>query len=106
MRRQSLTMSMEEWRALLVSSFRRNYREDMPQIFLQALIAYGEMCDVDAHYGHSIPILQSSATGKSRLVAEGHNQDSADHSSCALGAWHKYRLPQFEPSRGWLASTR
>ncbi|KAF8324222.1 uncharacterized protein EI90DRAFT_3076385 [Cantharellus anzutake] len=68
--RQSLTMSTEELRAMLESSFRRNYRGDMPQIFLQALNAYGEMYNADAHYGHSIPILQSSATGKSRLVAE------------------------------------
>ncbi|KAF8331366.1 uncharacterized protein EI90DRAFT_3057693, partial [Cantharellus anzutake] len=60
----------EERQARLEASFRRNFRGDSVTTFLQALNAYGEMYDSDLHYGRSIPILQSSGTGKSRLVAE------------------------------------
>ncbi|KAF8324221.1 uncharacterized protein EI90DRAFT_3076383, partial [Cantharellus anzutake] len=60
----------EERQAQLEAFFRRNFRGDSVTAFLQALDSYGEMYNSDFHYGRSIPILQSSGTGKSRLVAE------------------------------------
>ncbi|KAF8324213.1 uncharacterized protein EI90DRAFT_3076347, partial [Cantharellus anzutake] len=60
----------EQRRTQLEASFCGDYRGDNAQIFLQALGVYDKIYDSSLYYGRSIPILQSSGTGKSRLVAE------------------------------------
>jgi len=50
--------------------FTRNHEGDAVDRFVQALDEYGKMYMVGKHYGKSIAILQSSGTGKSRLMYE------------------------------------
>lgn len=50
--------------------FRTEYRGDAVKSFVRGIDIYGQIYDPERHYGRSIPILQSSATGKSRLVQE------------------------------------
>ncbi|KAF8324205.1 uncharacterized protein EI90DRAFT_3076284 [Cantharellus anzutake] len=47
-----------------------DYRGDNVQILPQALGVYDKIYDSTLYYGRSIPIFQSSGTGKSHLVAE------------------------------------
>ncbi|THG94313.1 hypothetical protein EW026_g7126, partial [Hermanssonia centrifuga] len=51
-------------------SFREEYRGQAADQFLMALPKYEKMYSSDQHYGRTIVILQSSGTGKSRLVKE------------------------------------
>ena len=52
-------------------SFQAKYQGDAVTVFLKSLKSvYEENYNSVAHYGRTIPILQSSGTGKSRLVKE------------------------------------
>ena len=50
--------------------FHRQYRGDAVESFTLGIEVYAKMYDPKLHYGRSIAIPQSSATGKSRLVQE------------------------------------
>ena len=54
--------------------FHREYRGDAVKSFSRGIDVYGRIYDPKRHYGRSIAILQSSATGKSRLVQELGNE--------------------------------
>jgi len=50
--------------------FRQEYRGGAVENFIEALNIYGNMYDPNKYFGRTIPLVQSSATGKSRLVEE------------------------------------
>jgi 6-phosphogluconate dehydrogenase (decarboxylating) len=52
----------------LSAAFNLKFRGSAVDSFLLALREYKEMYDSQFHYGRVISIVQSSATGKSRLV--------------------------------------
>jgi DNA helicase TIP49 (TBP-interacting protein) len=54
--------------------FRQAYRGQSVRAFLEALPIYHAMYDPKKHFGRCIFILQSSGTGKSRMVKELGNE--------------------------------
>ncbi|EIW79940.1 hypothetical protein CONPUDRAFT_155332 [Coniophora puteana RWD-64-598 SS2] len=54
----------------LYGPFTRKYRGSAVDDFVKALDMYDKMYDKDKHFGRCIPIIQSSGTGKSRLMDE------------------------------------
>lgn len=54
--------------------FRSKYRGSAAQSFARAIDIYGKIYNPKQHYGRSIAILQSSGTGKSRMVQELGNE--------------------------------
>jgi len=50
--------------------FHQEYRGGAVESFIEALNTYGKIYKPNKHFGRTIPLIQSSATGKSRLVAE------------------------------------
>ena len=50
--------------------FNREYKGDFHKLFVGALDDYQKIYDPEKHFGRIIPIIQSSGTGKSRLVRE------------------------------------
>jgi len=54
----------------LHAMFSRKYKGDFHKLFVGALDDYQKIYDQQKHFGRIIPIIQSSGTGKSRLVRE------------------------------------
>jgi len=54
--------------------FRLNYQGDFHKLFVQGLDDYEKIYDPKKHFGRIIPVIQSSATGKSRMVKEVGNE--------------------------------
>jgi hypothetical protein len=54
--------------------FRTKYRGDAAKSFACGIDDYSKIYDPKKHYGRSIAVLQSSATGKSRMVEELGNE--------------------------------
>jgi len=54
----------------LHAMFGRKYNGDFHKLFVGALDDYQKIYDRRKHFGRIIPFLQSSGTGKSRLVRE------------------------------------
>jgi ABC-type lipoprotein export system ATPase subunit len=50
--------------------FRQAYQGEAAEHFRRGLDVYRAIYDPDVHFGHWVSILQSSGTGKSRLVKE------------------------------------
>ncbi|OBZ66974.1 hypothetical protein A0H81_13300 [Grifola frondosa] len=62
--------SPDEQAAYLDREFNRIYQGTAVSDFKSGLMDYEQMYDSQRHYGRTIPIVQSSGTGKSRLVKE------------------------------------
>lgn len=55
----------------LAEGFARDYVGHNAQNFIDTLEnTYASMYDSQAHFGHSIPVIQSSGSGKSRMMEE------------------------------------
>ena len=54
----------------LHAMFTRKYKGDFHKLLVGALDDYQKIYDRQKHFGRIIPIIQSSGTGKSRLVRE------------------------------------
>lgn len=55
---------------MLAESFAQPYKGDTLQKFVDILEAYKSFYDDEQHYGRYITILQSSGSGKSRLMRD------------------------------------
>jgi ABC-type histidine transport system ATPase subunit len=54
----------------LHAMFSRQYQGDFHKLFVGALDDYQKLYNPQKHFGRIIPIIQSSGTGKSRLVRQ------------------------------------
>jgi hypothetical protein len=66
----SLTCDRDEKAFLLYHGFHQKYEGIAANLFYNVLNVYERIYNPAQHYGWSIAILQSSATGKSRIVYE------------------------------------
>jgi hypothetical protein len=54
----------------LHAMFNQTYKGDYPKLFVRALNDYEKIYDTRKNFGRIVPIIQSSGTGKSRLVRQ------------------------------------
>ncbi|KAG6849106.1 hypothetical protein H0H93_011282 [Arthromyces matolae] len=85
----------ENFRAL-DQAFRAEYLGGTVSGFCDALKDYRKMYEQRKHYGKVIPIVQSSGTGKSRVVAE----VGKDHYVLSV-CFRDIRNLEYDPNKGW-----